>query len=512
MANTKALAARFSTFVRYSFLLATSYGLLLIALGFHVYDDAAIPPWALFIKEPALFQKDFLAQSLGQGFSERTIAAYLYLPLLDRWGWVVVAHVAFSFLLLAGLERVAYSLLRHASLSWVALWILLPGLFYRHWGSNELYYPSLQVSLLAKALGIWVWAGLLQGWRLVPAAALVSCALIHPSVGWQVGLFALPLALAQRRQALPYMGSLGLVAFQTALVGKQAWPSPADEALWQKVFLEFRMGVHFSLSAFPVSAHLVFGVLWLGALIVSIQKRHPLRWTFVLYGLALGAYVFNYYTFRWTPLWYSQLSRATVWLKPLALFMILSLLKEKCRHFQLTTSHAALLTGLVGFSVWRLGRHPDVGKVFLELFRWAEAPSYQLGACACRALPQGAVLATAPTPSAQSAQFYAQRSSFLRLDAHFRSPDPQAYRKRIQLLYGVDPIEGHPAWQKLRQRGQVYFDSILTHAPHLWQAAGITHVITEGTCYLPYEPLCRAGLLALYELPKPDERPDLKTR
>ncbi len=113
-------------------------------------------------------------------------------------------------------------------------------------------------------------------------------------------------------------------------------------------------------------------------------------------------------------------------------------------------------------------------------------------------LPADAVLAAPPSYEAQAAQFFAMRSAFLRLDAHFRTPDAGTYRTRVQLLYGVDPAQGYPAWQALIQRGTAYFDSLAAHQAPTWRQAGITHIITDTpNLSLSHPCLCRAENLAL---------------
>jgi len=507
MAHPKAQALSTPACLKYAALLLFSYALLLLSFGLRIYEDAAIPPWAAFLKYPHYFEKDLLAQTFTQTpFSERTVAAYLYGLLIDHWGIVPFVHAVFGLLLLAGLHQLATQLVGPNDWAWVGVWLLLPGLYYQHWGSNELYYPYIHPSLLAKSMGVWVWVGLLRRWSSLATGALLGTAALHPSVGWQLALFSAPLALLLTRpQRALYAIALSLVGFQTLLLSRLAWPTPESKSLWEIVFLEFRMGMHFSPSTFKLKSHLLFGMLLLIALYLSIRQRHSLRWVFLLYALALGAYVLNYYTLRWAPLWYSQLPRATIWLKPLALFLILgSLQARRPLNLMLSPAMAISLASLSFLILYRLARNDKVGRYYLQVLRWAESPAYQLGQCAQHVLPANAVLAAPPSYEAQAAQFFAMRSAFLRLDAHFRTPDAETYRTRVQLLYGVDPAHGYPAWQALIQRGTAYFDSLAAHQAPTWRQAGITHIITDTpNLSLSYPCLCRAENLALWALPTP---------
>jgi len=504
MAHSEAPAAGALACLRYLALLGFSYGLLLLTLGFRLYEDAAIPPWAAFLKYPEKFQKDFLFQSLeGTLLSERTGAAHLYSLLIDRWRLVPVVHAIFSLLLIAGIERLARYFIGSGDFHWVAVWLLLPGLYHQHWGSNELYYAHVQPSLLAKAMGVWAWVGLLEKRVTLSTLTLVACALIHPSVGWQVAIFSAPLikGLSWRQRALQAL-AVGLVLVQTLLVGRSAWPSPESQKLWETVYLEFRMGMHFAPPAFKPKSHVLFPVLLGIAFYLTWRRKHLLRWVFLLYALGLGAYVLNYYTLRWPPLWYSQLFRATVWLKPLALFTILSgILSLRRLSWRLSTGWSLVLMGLIAVPIYRLARHEYVGKRFLQVLEWGQSPAYLIGRCAQAVLPDTAVLAAAPTHEAQAAQFFAMRSSFLRLDAHLRAADAEGYRKRVRLLYGVDPGEGLAAWERLTAAGQIAYDSLARHQGAQWQSAGITHIITDGLADLPFPCLCRYESLALWALP-----------
>ncbi len=505
MAYSQAQAPGPSACLKYGALLLFSYALLLITLGFRLYEDAAIPPWAAFLRDPENFTGDLLAQSFQEvSFSERTVAAHGYALLVGRWWLVLLLHAVCGLMLMAGLYEMATHLIKSSDFAWVAVWLCLPGLYYQNWGSNELYYPYVHPSLLAKSVGVWVWVGLLRRWVNLAAGALLIAAAFHPSVGWQLALFSAPLVLSlARRQIVFYGMALSLVLAQTFLLGQLAWPPQESKALWETVFLEFRMGMHFSPTYFKPRSHFLFAVLLVWALWLSIRQKHILRWVFILYALGLSVYVLNYYTFRWAPIWYSQLPRATIWLKPLAFFFLMGYIRERSGiRVHLSASMAILLAGLSLLVVYRLARNEIVGSRYLQVLRWAESPAYRLGECARAILPKTALIAASPSYEAQSAQFFTMRSAFLRLDAHFRTSDVEMYRSRIRLLYGVDPADGYSAWQDLVRTGNAFFDSIAVHHPTLWRAAGITHIITETPGLSPgYPCLCRADPLSLWALP-----------
>lgn len=504
MAYSKEKTLSSAARLKYIALLLFSYTLLLTAFGFRIYEDASIPPWSAFLKYPENFQRDNLAQQFARlPFSERTVAGYLYVLLIDRWWLVPVVHAVFSLLLLAGLHQLSLSLIGSSDWSWVAVWLVLPGLYHQHWGSNELYYPYITPSLLAKGIGVWVWVGLLKDRMVLAVVALLLAAAIHPSVGWQLGVFAAPLSLFHLRwKTVLYAGALSLVMVQTLLIGRWAWPPPESKSLWETVFLEFRMGMHFSPTYFKSKSHFLFAGLLILALWISIRQKHSLRWVFLLYALGLSAYVLNYYTICWEPLWYSQLPRSTVWLKPLAVFVIAGYLRERIPlRLSLSISMAIFLAGLGLLIVYRLAKSDTVGVHYLQILRWAESPAYRLGQCARMVLPGETLIAASPSHEAQAAQFFSMRSAFVRLDAHLRTPDASAYRSRVQLLYGVDPADGYPAWKALTRNGRAYYDSIAMYHAALWQAVGITHFITETPGLSPgYPCLCRADNLALWAL------------
>jgi hypothetical protein len=188
MAHSQAQAFSPTACLRDGALLLFSYALLLITLGFRLYEDAAIPPWAAFLRYPENFTKDLLAQSFqGVSFSERTIAAHVYAPLIGRWWLVLLLHAGFSLILIAGLYRVARHLIGSSGAAWAAVWLFLPGLYYQNWGSNELYYPSVQPSLLAKSVGVWVWVGLLRGWGSLAAGGATHNGCLSSLGGVAVG-------------------------------------------------------------------------------------------------------------------------------------------------------------------------------------------------------------------------------------------------------------------------------------------------------------------------------------
>ncbi|MDW8134229.1 MAG: hypothetical protein RMJ66_04100 [Bacteroidia bacterium] len=93
---------------------------------------------------------------------ERVFVLWFYYALIDNWWAFMPLHAVFSLLLLNGLWRIAYVILGDEGWAWIGLWLVLPILYHHHWGSNELYYPVLNPSSLAKAVGSWVWVGLLE--------------------------------------------------------------------------------------------------------------------------------------------------------------------------------------------------------------------------------------------------------------------------------------------------------------------------------------------------------------
>ncbi len=118
MAHSEAQALSATARLKDGALLLFSYALLLILLGFRLYEDAAIPPWAAFLRYPENFTRDLLAQSFqGASFSERTIAAHVYAPLIGRWWLVLLLHAACSLVLIAGLYRVARHLIGASGLA-----------------------------------------------------------------------------------------------------------------------------------------------------------------------------------------------------------------------------------------------------------------------------------------------------------------------------------------------------------------------------------------------------------
>jgi hypothetical protein len=133
MAHSQAQAFSPTACLRDGALLLFSYALLLITLGFRLYEDAAIPPWAAFLRYPENFTKDLLAQSFqGVSFSERTIAAHVYAPLIGRWWLVLLLHAGFSLVLIAGLYQVARHLIGSSGAAWAAVWLFLPGLYHQN--------------------------------------------------------------------------------------------------------------------------------------------------------------------------------------------------------------------------------------------------------------------------------------------------------------------------------------------------------------------------------------------
>lgn len=483
---------------RFAALLGATYAVLLITLGFQLYEDASIPPWVLAQKCSTCYAKDVFLQSAP---AERLWIQWLYLPWIDRWWGIVALHAAASFLLIAGLYRIAHHILEDETWAWLAVWIALVGLYHRNWGSNELYYPNTHPSLLAKAVGSWVWASLLERRWARATGALLGTVALHPSIGWQVWLFSLPLLGRPQKAHLPYgFASLATLAY-AAWIARTSGPAPTIHPLWDAIFIEFRMHMHFDPTSFRLSSHLLFAALWIGGLYASWKAHSPLRWCFVLYGLAIGAYLVNFYGPRIPVGIYVQLPRATVWLKPLGVIWGLWVLRQRWQLPPLSTAAAIGLFLLVGWGAFRLARHP-IGSKHLSLLRWYEQEPFQLGEWARQNLPDTVLIATVPSAEAEQALFFAQRSGYFWIGPVFRHPNPALYRQRAQQLYGIDPLQGAPAWKALFTEGPEHLRKVALKHPDSLRAWGITHLIGPSSWCLPLPRLWSGEKLSLWSVEK----------
>lgn len=488
-------------YLRFWLLLGATYALLLITIGFRVYEDAAIPPWALVSRCPTCFQKDAF---LHQVPIERQWILPIYKALVDHWQGVFFVHALFSLLLIAGLWRVALRITGAESVAWIGLWIVLPGLYHHHWGSNELYYGYIHPSLLAKAVGAWVWALLLER-RIAPAgiAALITTAL-HPSVGVLTWLFSIPILLSYSwQERLRYVPFSAIIAGYALYLSVRNTPSdPAFRALWEKVFIDFRMNMHFDPGAFRKSSHVLFTGLLVAGLYGAYRLKLPVFWSFIAFAVGISAYVINFYTIRWQPLLYLQVPRATVWLKPLGVFVAMALISQRWSIPNFSLGTALLLSGLLGWGAFRLSREAPAVE-YLQVFRWREAETYRLGTWIHEKLPDTVLIAVPPISDGEKIQFFARRSAYLWMGELFHTDQPALYAQRVRQLYGVDPVIGRAAWQALVREGEAYFEKLCANHPDSLRAWGITHIVVSARQCLPYPCLWRGERFALYAIPEP---------
>lgn len=422
--------------------------------------------------------------------------------LINRWQGVFFVHATFSLLLIAGLWRLAFRITGSESVAWIGLWVVLPGLYHHHWGSNEVYYAYIHPSLLAKAIGAWVWVLLLERRVLLAGGAALLTVALHPSVGVLTWLFSLPILVSygwkERLHYLPF--GTAIIGYALFLALKNTPSDPEIRMLWERVFIDFRMNMHFDPGAFRKSSHLLFGGLLLAGLYGSYQLRLPVFWSFVAFAGGISAYVINFYTIRWQPLLYLQVPRATVWLKPLGIFVVVALIGRQARLPAFSTRIALLLVGLLGWGAFRLSREAP-GVEYLQIFRWREAETYRLGTWIHQTLPDTILIAVPPTSDGEKVQFFARRSAYLWLGELFHTDQPALYTRRVQQLYGVNPMEGRTAWQTLIQKGEAYFEALCANHPDSLRAWGITHVVLSARQCLAYPCLWRGEKLALYAIP-----------
>ncbi|MGQ9862990.1 MAG: hypothetical protein ACUVRD_00680 [Bacteroidia bacterium] len=478
-----------------------AYGVMLLLLGYAPYGESEPTFLASVHEDPSFWLSDFhVAEYLKKPFHWRSLPVFFlrflaFTPLLKAL-W----HGVFSVILFIGLWRMAYHFIGHPSWSSVAVLLVLPFLYHLNWGSNELYYNHLHPSLPAKALASWVWVGFLE--RKAPRFAL-SFLLLSTFFHVQVGFHTAVLSLPFWRRALPKIRLLEVVllCLLGALFG---WVFLQNQGfLSQEMFysygVHFRLNLHFDPKVFPLSRHLFFGFFLVAILILAWRRAPDVFLSFLLLAGLISLYLWDLYFFR-MGLASLQVPRATVWVKPFFVFLLLGYLRGKgllTESFSLPAASWLVVAAVEAFLLWRLARYPQTA----TYYAWQETslPEVQLAQKMHQVLPPSALVAGPfDIPHLSIAQvshrhwysmpgFFAFGKTFLPL-----------YAERVRNLYGLVPPASQ-SWSLLAPEANRHYYA-LCHEPDSLRRWGITHLVTPDSMCLELPLVICHGGYKVYSL------------
>ena len=296
----------------------------------------AVKKW----NDPALYPRDFyLNFTSGLVWHERSFMllflkysfAYQFIPNIF-WFYLI------SFFLAKGISRICFTLGLKENETALLILILLFIAPYSSVGGNELHYPMLNGSVVAKCLAIW---GI---WYFITDRNLLSFALLglavwfQALVGLQLGLIlGLVLMVREFKRPLRWLspaGLFGLFAFPCLLLILGSRLSVhAHTDLFQEL-VEFRIGHHFYIqySSF-ISIHVYLCLAAWGSYYWK-RKNVVLFHFFVVQNLILILYLVSQWTIDPAVILQSQWLKTTLWIEFFALVAMVASFQVYFTHVQ----------------------------------------------------------------------------------------------------------------------------------------------------------------------------------
>lgn len=462
-----------------------AYGAMLLLLGYTPYGESEPIFLASAYENPSFWLSDFHVKDyLQKPFHWRSLSV-LFLrygastPLLKAL-W----HGVFSITLFTGLWRMARHFIDHPSWSAVAVLLVLPFLYHVNWGSNELYYNHLHPSLPAKALAVWVWVGLLE--EKAPRFALIFLLLstaFHVQVGFHTAILTLPFwpRVIRKTKLFEWILLALLVGIYISIFTQNR--NFLSREMFYTYGVSFRLNLHFDPSVFPLNRHVLFGLFTLVLLLLAWRSAPAVFVSFLLLIGLVGVYLLDLYFFR-IGLVSLQAPRATVWVKPFFVFLLLGYLQGRgilSKNFSLPVTSWLMVAALEAFLLWRLARYPQTA----SYYAWQESslPQVQLAHKMRQLLPQSALLA-APMgiPHLTIAQVSQRRFYSMPGFFAFGKTFLPLYVERVKNLYGLSP-PATKSWQRLASEANKHYYA-LCHKPDTLRQWGITHIVTPDSMCL----------------------------
>ncbi|MBK8505140.1 MAG: hypothetical protein IPL46_24810 [Saprospiraceae bacterium] len=493
------------------------HGLILVVIylaliAFHGYrfgdeDMTETLSYALYMNDHSLYPHDLYIQAVGpHALNERFPFTYL-LALFDYpldWPCFLL-HLTTTFLLLAGLWQIAGIYLKAPGSRILLLFVTLFVTYHLNLGGNEIWYNYYVPSHLAKAIAIW---GLLY-WltnRRITAYLLISLATFaQPVVGAQLALIFMLVDLGQwkKDKFRVFTGPLlyGLTAgiwivsiFMSHLVKDQ---SISNAAFYN--IMEARLAHHFFPSYFPMRS-------WIILLPLFVIGGYFARWIdqkiFQFFLWAFAGMLLYFIGIEWleVPALLSvQWFKITIWLKPLALLVLIKLIdssveKIPIRWIQWSMVPVALLALLnIAGVIHSFGDKPMhlPGTTFYN-------EEMEIGLQMKNVLPSD--ICVIIPPDVTGIRYFSERSIYVdyKSNIHNKTYMAEAALRRKE-LYGLD-LEMRKSNQDIMQAEKRHFELLNENDFSLYRQKGVTHILVKNSQLLKLKKVISNSLFTLYQL------------
>lgn len=327
--------------------------------------------------DPSLYPRDFYLNFTGSLFWHERSFMLLFLKYTLSYSFIpmVLCFYLISVLFVRGVANICFEAGLGKSGTVVLILLLLFIAPYFSVGANELYYPMLNGSSIAKCIAIWgIWY-FLKG-RTVASFSLLGLAVwFQVLVGLQLGLI-LGLILLWREfrnpsRWIPASGLfvlLGITCVLLILGSRLSVHAHTD--LFQNL-VEFRIGHHFYIRYSSILSILVYPGLVIWGF-YSWRSRNVIVYQFfIVQSVFLLLYLFDQFTINSAPVLQTQWLKTTIWIEFFSLISIIGYLQENLNYL-LNRRIVLLLMFLIGCgAVYKFEKRTHSGNDESVLAEWA---------------------------------------------------------------------------------------------------------------------------------------------
>ena len=485
-------------------------------------DLSEIMPYALWLRDHALFPKDYFIQNMSaMQPNERFPFAQLLALFPELWiePAMLVMHFLCSVFLFAAVVTLASRVIQSywLQLSVIpVMWVLaLPfGA-----GSNDLWGNYLSPEMLACTAGLWAFVlALRKQW--VGVAALCGLAtILHPIVGlqifillWGTGFWLMitkdgdaPTWKQSTLSAIFFLASGGLYFFMLMKAYGYGSGLTGDPKTFYAIYHEFRAPHHYLSSGQRWQDWAVTGFFSFIALLVS-KRRQPFIWHFTVFSIVIIGIFSVWVELLRDPSFASmQWLKATIWLKLVGSIGLMALLEMwfpvfKKNVFNYIWISGAGLLAASAFVIYIFFRNAIPWNVPYHFGNQRVTdPEIEICARIKRLTPNDALIMEPILHN--NSMYYSERSSFVDYKCQVRRIDLIGeWARRMKIAYGLDYQSNIKGYAVFAPADSFYVSMDEDYLRSLKEKEGVTHILTYERHHLNFPLLASNKLFRFYEI------------
>ncbi len=503
-------------FFLYSFFL---YTILLSFFGYPFGEDGhtEVLPYLKYELDNSLYSNDFFIQSITSNvLNERYFFVKILLLFKNNVSYCIFfSHLSISVATFLGLCKIAQKYIKDENLICLFLLTLFLPFAYFSFGSNFLYNNEFLPGNLSSTIGVWALFFFLEKKHFIFALFLVFSTFVHPIVGTQLFLLCAATYIFSNYKILVFekhktfiisvLIYFLLVSFPLYLLLKYFSNGTISN---QEVYdlVAFRLPHHFIPSSFHWRNYVVLVPLTAFSTYFFYTKDKTI-FTFLCTSIVgILIYIFCTDVLHSPILFFSQWTRASVWIIPLLLISIFSWVEINHASLlqkvsKITQFIPFLLVFLSCFSLFILSNPSKFGNTRhynLPFLSYENTPSISISIAAKDKISKNALFVQ--PVSLNLLKYFGEKSSYVNMIAFPNSKlFYKEWRRRIENVYHVYPNSGRD-YAKMVKQADDNFYALRENDFHALQKEGVTHILTKNTHLLSFPKILENSEFVIYKI------------